>query len=100
MNLKEQIENYVPYNEQEIEDKISSIDYVQEVLVYDENGRIVCEVFLNEEDYPDARQRINGDIAEYNRNSPLFKNISKIVVHDDEFPKTTTLKIVRKYMQK
>lgn len=85
---------------EEIEDKISSIDYVQEVLVYDENSRIVCEVFLNEEDYPDARERIKGDIAEYNRSSPLFKNISKIVVRDEEFPKTTTLKIVRKYMQK
>ncbi len=85
---------------EEIEDKISTIDYVKEVLVYEEDGKITCEVFLDTEEYPDAKEKINGDIAEYNRKAPLFKNISKVVVRDDEFPKTTTLKIVRKYMQK
>lgn len=80
---------------EELEDKLSRIDYVKEVLVYEEDKKIVAELFLNESDYPDARSRIKGDIDEFNRNMPLFKNIGKIKLRDTEFPKTTTLKIVR-----
>ncbi len=84
---------------EELEDKIAqSIDYVQEVLVYDENSQIIAEVFLNEADYPDARQRIKADMKEFNRTVASFKRINKTIVRDEEFPKTTTLKIVRKYM--
>lgn len=82
---------------EELEDKLSRIDYVKEVLVYEEDNKIVAEFFLNEEDYPDARSRINGDVQEFNCNMPLFKNINKVKVRDEEFPKTTTLKIARKY---
>ncbi len=82
---------------EELEDKLSRIDYVKEVLVYEENNRIIAEFFLNEADYPDARSRIKGDVDEFNRKMPLFKNIGKVRVRDDEFPKTTTLKIARKY---
>lgn len=85
---------------EELEDKLSTIDYVKEVLVYEENKQIVAEFFLNEEDYPDARSRIKGDVNEFNRRMPLFKNIGRVKIRDDEFPKTTTLKIVRKYMEK
>ena len=85
---------------EELEDKLSTIDYVKEVLVYEENKQIVAEFFLDEEDYPDARSRIKDDVNEFNRKMPLFKNIGKIKIRDDEFPKTTTLKIVRKYMEK
>ncbi len=80
---------------EELEDKLSRIDYVKEVLVYDEDNKIVAEFFFNEEDYPDARERIQEDIKEFNRKMPLFKNIGKFKIRDDEFPKTTTLKIVR-----
>lgn len=86
---------------EEIEDKLSQqIEYIQEVLVYDENEQIVAEMFLNEEEYPDARERIKNDIKEFNNRMASFKRINKTVIRDDEFPKTTTLKIVRKYMQK
>ncbi len=81
---------------EELEDKLARIDYVKEVLVYQENNKIVAEFFLNEEDYPDARSRIKGDVDEFNRNMPLFKNINKFKVRDEEFPKTTTMKIERK----
>lgn len=82
---------------EEIEDKLSRIEYVTEVLVYEENEKIVAEFFLNEDDFPDARDRIDADVKLYNKNSPLFKNVAKIKVRDTEFPKTTTLKIARKY---
>ena len=80
---------------EELEDKLSRIEYVKEVLVFEENNKICAELFLNEEDFPDARARIKGDIDEFNRNMPLFKNIGKFTLRDTEFPKTTTLKIVR-----
>ncbi len=80
---------------EELEDKLSRIEYVSEVLVFEEKGQICAELFLNEEDYPDAKARIKGDIDEFNRNMPLFKNIARFEIRDTEFPKTTTLKIVR-----
>ncbi len=82
---------------EELEDKLLRIDYVKEVLVYEENGKITAEFFLNEEDYPDARDRIKGDVEKFNENMPLFKNIRKFKIRDEEFPKTTTLKIARNY---
>lgn len=82
---------------EELEDKLSRIDYVKEVLVYEEDKKIVAEFFLNEEDYPDARSRIQNDVSEFNRKMPLFKNINTVRIRDEEFPKTTTLKIARKY---
>lgn len=85
---------------EELEDKLLQIDYVKEVLVYEENSQIVAEFFLNEEDYPDARDKLPKDINDFNRKMPLFKNICKYKVRDEEFPKTTTLKIVRKYKDK
>lgn len=80
---------------EELEDKLSRIEYVSEVLVFEEKGQICAELFLNEEDYPDAKARIKGDIDEFNRNMPLFKNIARFEIRDTEFPKTTTLKIIR-----
>ncbi len=82
---------------EELEDKLSRINYVKEVLVYEEDKKIVAEFFLNEEEYPDARNRIKADVDDFNRKMPLFKNIAKVKVRDEEFPKTTTLKISRKY---
>ena len=76
------------------------MEYVQEVLVYDENEQIIAEVFLNEADFPDARERIKTDMKEFNKTVASFKRINKTVIRDEEFPKTTTLKIVRKYMEK
>ncbi len=85
---------------EELEDKLSRIDYVKEVLVYDENNKIVAEFFFDEVEYPDARSRIKEDIDEFNRNMPLYKNINGIKIRDTEFPKTTTLKIARKNTNK
>ncbi|MBR3781611.1 MAG: AMP-binding protein [Clostridia bacterium] len=82
---------------EELEDKLRRIEYVSEVLVYADDKKIIGEFFLNEEDYPDARARLKGDVDAFNRKMPSFKNINKIIIRDEEFPKTTTLKIARKY---
>lgn len=80
---------------EEIEDKLICIDYVQEVLCYKENDKITAEFFLNEEDYPDARKMLKDDVAKINETLPQFKKVQKRKIRDEEFPKTTTLKIVR-----
>ncbi len=86
---------------EELEEKLmTAIPYVKEVLVYEEDNRIYGEFFLNTEDYPDAKEKLNDDVHAWNSKMPLFKRIAKIRVRDEEFPKTTSLKIVRKYSNK
>ena len=80
---------------EEIEDKLICIDYVNEVLVYQEDDKITAEFFLNEEEYPDARDRLKGDVAKINEKLPQFKRVQRRKIRDEEFPKTTTMKIVR-----
>ncbi len=83
---------------EELEEKLmTAIPYIREVLVYEEDRRIYGELFLNVEEYPDAKERIKADVNDFNKKMPLFKQIAKVRVRDTEFPKTTTLKIVRKY---
>ena len=83
---------------EELEEKLmAAVPYIKEVLVYEEDKKIVAEFFLNEEDYPNAKNMIKSDVDKFNRSMPSFKNINKIKTRDEEFPKTTTLKIARKY---
>ncbi len=80
---------------EEIEDKLICIDYVSEVLVYQENDKITAEFFLNTEEYPDAADRLRDDVHNVNETLPKFKRVTSIKVRDTEFPKTTTMKIIR-----
>lgn len=83
---------------EEIEEKLmNTIPYIKEVLVYQEGDKITGEFFLNEEDYPDCKDRLDADVKAVNANMPAFKRVTKITIRDTEFPKTTTLKIARKY---
>ena len=85
---------------EELEEKLMKmIPYIKEVLVFEEDKRICAEFWLNEEDYPDAKARIKGDVNEFNAKMPIFKRIARVTTRDEEFPKTTTLKIVRKYSE-
>ncbi len=82
---------------EEIEDKLSTIEYVKEVIVSDENGYITAEFFLDTVNTPDAKDRIRNDVNEINKKMPMYKQVAKVKVRDEEFPKTTTLKILRNY---
>ena len=82
---------------EEIEDKLSTIEYVKEVVVYDEGGYITAEFFLDTVGTPDAKDRIKNDVNVINKNMPLYKQVSRVKTRDTEFPKTTTLKILRNY---
>jgi long-chain acyl-CoA synthetase len=85
---------------EEIEVQLQNIEYVKEVICYGENGRIVGEFFLDEEQFPDARERLKNDVLEVNKKLADYKQVARIVVRDEEFPKTTSLKIIRSKNQK
>ena len=84
---------------EEIEDKLkSSIEYIKEVLVYEDDKDVIgAEFFLDEEMNPNAKKEINDDVAKVNELLPFYKRVRVVKTRDTEFEKTTTLKIKRKY---
>ena len=91
---------------EEIENYISDIPYVAEVVVYglrNEHGledSLCAEVFLSEEKLKelgiaDPAAAIKADIAKAVEPLPHYKHIAKIKIRDTEFEKTTTNKIRR-----
>lgn len=91
---------------EEIENYLMSIPYIQEVVVSGIKNNIgaetgLCaEVFLNadklkELGIADKDAALKKDIAVACKNLPVYKHISKIVIRDKEFEKTTTNKIKR-----
>lgn len=85
---------------EELELKLSRIEYVADVAVYEEYGRITAEFYLDEGAFPDARERLDGDVKAFNGKMPKSKNIAKIKVRDVPFEKTTTMKIKRYLLSK
>ena len=80
---------------EEIEGLMSDIEFVSEVLVYEENGRITGEFYLDTDKYPDAKERLRDEVLRVNKEMAEFKRVSVIKTRDEPFPKTTTLKIIR-----
>ncbi|MBR3835408.1 MAG: AMP-binding protein [Clostridia bacterium] len=83
---------------EEIEEYIKDIDYVNEVVVSgekDDNGNessLTAEVFLEEKKTPaEVLKNIKAACVEL----PIYKQISKVVIRDSEFPKTSSNKIKR-----
>ena len=79
---------------EEIEDKFAAVDYVKEVLVYEEDGKITGEFYLDDT-VPDAQEKLRKYVKQLNLQIAVFKQIQKVKFRDTEFPKTTTLKILR-----
>ena len=77
---------------EEIEMKLMKLEYVKEVLVYEQDNKIVAEFYLDDKITKDTLEK---DIEKYNRSVPLYKNISYIKIRDIPFEKTTTMKIKR-----
>ncbi len=83
---------------EELETKLmQKYHYIKEVMVYEEKSHIAAEFFLNTEEYPEAKEWINRDVHEFNKTNPKWKYIRYVKIRDEEFPKTTTLKIKRNY---
>ena len=80
---------------EELEEKLLRIEYVDEVVVYEDDNTITAEFYLNEKDHPDARSRIDADVKKFNKTVSKSRNIGKIKLRDEPFEKTTTMKIKR-----
>lgn len=96
---------------EEIENYIMSIPYVKEAVVYslkDEDGfeaSLCAQVFLDADQVAEfgninIPDKVKKDILEVCRELPAYKKISKVVVRDTEFEKTTANKIKRNVIQK
>ena len=53
------------------------------------------EFYLDEEGYPDARDRLDEDVKKFNRKVSASRRIGSVKVRDIPFEKTTTMKIKR-----
>ncbi len=82
---------------EELENKFACVDPVQEIVVYDNDGVIVAEVYPNP-DYPftDVRAQIQAEIDKVNDTLPTPKQIHGLYIRDTEFEKTASKKIKRK----
>lgn len=85
-------ENVMP---EELEQKLKELEYIEDVVCYEENGKITAEFYLDEENFPDARIRLEEDVKKFNRSMPKHKNIGNIKIRDIPFEKTSTMKIKR-----
>jgi len=95
---------------EEIENYIYSIPYVKDAVVYsikDENGAetsLCAEGFLDRDLMPQdgrkAEEIFKADISAMLKDLPSYKHIHKVVIRDEEFPKTTTKKIKRNSIEK
>ena len=87
---------------EEIEKYIYTLPYVKDAVVYDstdEGKLILCaEVYPDSELMGDAD--VNADICRVLAELPSYKQISKIVMRDTEFPKNASQKIVRGKIEK
>ena len=83
---------------EELEEKLQRIEYVNEVVVYEDSGKITAEFYLDEKAYPEARGRIDGDVKRFNRSVSQSRRIGNIRLRDIPFEKTTTLKIKRHFL--
>jgi long-chain acyl-CoA synthetase len=88
---------------EEIENYIQGIDFIQDVVVSgnvndkgDEDS-LVAEVYLSE---IKSSQEVLNAIRNACRPLPNYKQVSKVVVREEEFEKTTTNKIKRNQSKK
>lgn len=89
----------------EIENKFNTIDAIQDSLVYDEveNGKqiLVLEVLprstvIKANNIDDTEKYLKDRINEINISLPSFMRVSKIVIRDKDFPRSPSMKILRK----
>ena len=76
---------------------LKNISFVKEVLVYEDNGRIIAEAFLDDSEISNGEEQFNAHILALNRSLAPYKNIHRCIVRTEEFEKTSSKKIKRKY---
>ena len=83
---------------EELENRISQIEYITEVIVRGVKDGETGEVGLLAEVYcenPKSEEEILSDIRKVQSKNPYYKRISEVKLRTEPFPKTTTKKIKR-----
>ena len=86
-------------NPEELEDKLLRIPLISEVIVGTvDNEKLEAEIYLNPElteERKDILSKLEEEIEVFNKQQPYYKRISKTVIREEEFEKTSTKKIKR-----
>ncbi|MBR4030934.1 MAG: AMP-dependent synthetase, partial [Clostridia bacterium] len=85
---------------EELEDYISGIEGVKEVLVYSKKDEKGIESGLTAIVYPDEEAKLTEDEIKHHITAvlshlPVYKQIQNVVLRNEPFEKTTTNKIKR-----
>ena len=81
---------------EELERKFDQFPYIREVCVYEQDGEIVGEFYLDTEQYPDAEALLKKDILSVNRRLPKYKNIVKTKIRNVPFERNHMMKALRR----
>jgi long-chain acyl-CoA synthetase len=76
------------------EDIEKAIPYVSEVVVLGIDDKL-CAAFYIDEESGATEEQLREDIAKFNKDTPVYKQITSVYVSADPFPRTTTKKIIR-----
>lgn len=85
---------------EELEADFLKYDEIQEVLIYEENGIIIAEIYPDEEYQKNIgdenlQEYFDKICKEINSKRPLYKHVGKVRLRDSEFEKNTNRKILR-----
>jgi long-chain acyl-CoA synthetase len=85
---------------EELEFKVQACHAVKEVVVYEKNKRIAAQIFVDEEyvipeGYTDAEDYIRKFIAQINKDTTTYKQISIVEFRKTPFDRTSSQKIQR-----
>lgn len=79
---------------EELEADFRKYEGVKEVLIYEKNGVIIAEIYPDEE-YMENVQYFEEIRKKVNYNRPIYKQVARIILRDNEFTKNTSMKIMR-----
>lgn len=83
---------------EELEEYLYNFDYVKEAVIYQNGDQIEAEVYFGNESTQQYREQLEKDLKLINSKLPKYKNISKLIIREIEFPKTSTKKIRREQL--
>ncbi|MBO4580451.1 MAG: acyl--CoA ligase [Clostridiales bacterium] len=86
---------------EEIENKFVEPDFVQDAMVFEENGKLVLEVFpraavVASIEAEDKNAYIKAELEKVNMTLPSYQRVTSIVIREEDFPRTPAMKKIRK----
>ena len=96
------LENGKNVSPEEMEkDLTAAVPQIREVQVYAMDGVIVAEIYPGSDVETDQIQEtLDRAVNVFNRSQPRYKQVQRVIVRDQPFPKTSTQKIIRTHTGK